>query len=127
LTDIQSQSRGSESDRQQQQGEQQLRGTLGRMADAARNIDANWKRFRDQCYKNPIAGNYQREWFVVLVPRALPSNAALGCSNYYSEMEGDINQFRGLMQRLLSEARRANILPGAIRDQLRMNQLEFDW
>ena len=127
LTDIQSQARGSESDRQQQQGEQQFRGGLGQMAEAARNIDANWKRFRDQCYKNPIAGNHQREWFAMLAPRALPSNAAVGCSDYFSEMESGINQFRGLMQRLLTDARRANVLPGTIRDQLRTNRLDFEW
>ena len=49
LTDIQSQSRGSESDRRQQQGEEQLRQQIGQMAEAAGRIDSGWKRFRDQC------------------------------------------------------------------------------
>jgi hypothetical protein len=31
------------------------------------------------------------------------------------------------MRRLLTEARRANVLPGTIRDGLRENRLEFDW
>ena len=127
LTDIQSQARGSESDRQQQQGEQQFRGNLGQLADAARNIDAIWKRFRDQCYKDPIAANHQREWFAILVPRGLPANAATGCSGYFSEMESDINRFRGVMQRLLTDARRANVLPGTIREQLRTHRLDFEW
>jgi S1-C subfamily serine protease len=127
LSDIQSRSKGSESDRQQQQGEEQFRGGMGQMADAARNVDAAWQRFRDQCFKDPIGGNYQREWFAVLVPRALPGNAGAGCASYYSSLETDIKQFRGFMQRLLSDARRANVLPGTIRDQLRNNRLDFEW
>ena len=32
-----------------------------------------------------------------------------------------------MMQRTLDDARRANVLPGTIRDLLRTNRLEFDW
>jgi S1-C subfamily serine protease len=127
LADIQSQSRGSESDRQQQQGEEQLRGGVRQMTDVAGTIDAGWRRFRDQCYNSPIAGNYDREWFALLAPRGLPPDAGAGCGSYYKAMDGDIKEFRGLMQRLLSDARRANVLPGTIRDQLRANRLDFDW
>ena len=31
------------------------------------------------------------------------------------------------LRRLLTDARRANVLPGTIRDQLRTNRLDFDW
>lgn len=127
LTTIQSQARGSESERQQQQGDQQFRAGLAQMAQNANDVDAEWKRFRDQCYKSPIAGSYQREWFAVLVPQGIPGNAAAGCTSYYASMQGDIKQFHDLMQRLVSEARRANILPGTVRDQLRLNRLDFDW
>jgi S1-C subfamily serine protease len=127
LSDIQSRSQGSESDRQQQQGEEQFRGSLGQLAEAAANVDASWQRFRTQCFKDPIAGNYQREWFAVLVPRALPGNAGVGCMSYYGALAGDIKQFRGFMQRVLNDARRANVLPGTIRDQLRNNRLDFEW
>ena len=127
LSDIQSRSQASTSDRQQQQGEEQFRAGIGQMAQAASSFDGSWKRFRDTCYKNPIGGNYQREWFVVLVPRGLPTDAAAGCVSYYTALDSDIKQFRGLMQRLLTDARRANVLPGTIRDQLRTNRLEFEW
>ena len=127
LSDIQSQSKGSESDRQQQQGEEQLRGGVGQMAEAANRIDAGWKRFRENCYKSPISGNYDREWFALMVPRGLPPDAGAGCAGYYSGMDSDVKQFRGLMQRLVSDARRANVLPGTIRDQLRSNRLDFEW
>jgi len=127
LTDIQSQARGSESDRQQQQGEEQLRGRVQQLAQAAATIDGGWKSYRDRCYKSAIPGNYDREWFAMLVPRAMPADAGAGCSSFYADMESDIKQFRSVMQRAIADARRANVLPGTIRDLLRTNRLEFDW
>jgi hypothetical protein len=127
LTDIQAQSRGSESDRIQQQGDEQLRARLGQMVSAADRLDAGWQRFRQQCFQTHISGSYDREWFAVLVPHALPSDVAAGCGSYYSSMESDIRQFKSLMQRLISDARQAGVLPGTVRDALRTNRLEFDW
>ena len=127
LNDIQSQSRGSESDRQQQQGDEQLRARIGQLAQGAANIDDGWKRYREQCYKSPISGNYDRPWFAMLVPRAMPNDAGAGCPGYYAEMESTVKQFRTLMKRAIEDARRANVLPGTARDLLRTNRLEFDW
>ena len=130
LTDIQSQSRASErseSDRQQQQGNEQLRARLGQLAQAADRFDAGWQRFRQQCYTGRVTGSFDREWFAVLVPRALPADAAAGCSTSYRAMEGDVRQFKSLMQQLISDARQAGVLPGTVRDALRENRLEFDW
>jgi hypothetical protein len=42
-------------------------------------------------------------------------------------MESDVQRFKGLMQRTVTDARRANVLPGTIRDQLRQHRLDFDW
>jgi len=127
LNDIQAQSSGSESDRQQQQGDEQLRARIGQLAGAAANIDAGWKRYREQCFKSAIAGNYDRPWFAMLVPRTMPSDAGAGCPGYYADMESSVKQFRTLMQRAIDDARRANVLPGTARDLLRTNRLEFDW
>jgi S1-C subfamily serine protease len=127
LTEIQSQARGSESDRIQQQGDEQLRARLGQLTSAADRLDAVWQRFRKDCFQTRIGGNYDREWFAVLVPRALPGDAAAGCASYYSAMDSDIRQFKGLMRQLQSDARQAGVLPGTIRDALRTNRLDFDW
>ena len=127
LNDIQAQSRGSESDRQQQQGDEQLRARIGQLLQSATNIDAGWKRYRDQCYKSPLSGNYDRPWFALLVPRGMPADAGNGCPEYYKEMESSANQFRSLMRKTIDDARRANVLPGTARDLLRQNRLEFDW
>lgn len=126
LTDIQNQSRGSESDRQQEQGNEQLRTRLGQLARTADEIDAGWQRYRKQCYSGRISGNYDREWFAV-VARAMPSDAGAGCANFYSAMESDLRQFKTLMQQLVNDARRAGVLPGTVRDALRQNRLDFDW
>ena len=127
LHDIQSRAAGSASDRQQQQGEEQFRSGVKQLAQAARAIDSDWKTFRDRCYKSPMPGNYQREWFAVLVPRGIPGDAAAGCINYYAGLSSNISEFRGLMQRLLNDGRRASVLPGTIRDELRNNRLDFEW
>jgi len=127
LSDIQSQSRGSESERLQQQGEEQWRSKVGQLAQAAGQLDTGWKRFRDQCYKAAIPGSYDREWFAMLVPRALPGDAGGGCTNFYAALDSDVKEFRNLMRRAIGDARRANVLPGTIRDLLRTNRLEFDW
>jgi S1-C subfamily serine protease len=127
LNDIQSRSEGSTSDRRQQQGEEQFRAGLKQLAQGARTIDGDWKVFRERCFKNPIAANYQREWFAVLVPRGIPGDAAAGCISYYDGLSGNIKDFQGYMRRLLNDARRASVLPGTIRDELAANRLEFDW
>lgn len=127
LKDIQSQSRGSESDRQQQQGEEQLRGRVNQLAQSAAQLDDGWKRYRSQCYKSPIPGSYDREWFAMIAPGGMPNNAGAGCSTFYSAMESDVKQFQSLMRRTIGDARRASVLPGTIRDLLRTNRLDFDW
>jgi S1-C subfamily serine protease len=127
LQDIQSQARGSESDRQQQQGEEEFRSAMRQMAIGANQIDAAWQRFRQQCYTSPISGSYDREWFAVLVPRGIPGDAAAGCISYYQAVQSDIKQFHGLMQRATNDARRASVLPGTVREVLRTNRLDFDW
>ena len=125
LNEIQAQNRDSETDRQQQQGEEQFRSRMGQLARAAGDLDDGWKRYRAQCYTSPIPGSYDREWFAML--RSMPANAAAGCTEYFQEMDRAAKEFRSLMQRALGEARRANVLPGTIRDELRKNRLDFDW
>jgi S1-C subfamily serine protease len=127
LKDIQSQSRDSEADRQQQQGEEQLRGRIGQMAQSAVEIDGGWKRYREQCFRSAIPGNHDREWFAMLVPGGMPNNAAAGCTAFYADLENAVKQFRTMMQRAITDARRASVLPGTVRDLLRQNRLDFDW
>lgn len=123
----QSQAKQSESDRAQQQGEQLLRARIGQLAAAARNIDADWQRYRKQCYQTAIPGSYDHEWFAMLAPGGMPANAGAGCGPYYASLESEVRQFRDAMRTTVADARRANVLPGTVREALRTNQLDFEW
>ena len=127
LTEIESQSRGSETERLQQQGEQQFRAQIGQLAQAAQLIDGGWQRYRQQCYQGSIGGVHDREWFAMLVPQGMPANAASGCTAYYRDMDHDVKEFKRLMEKTVNDARRASVLPGTIREALRANRLEFEW
>ena len=117
----------TESDRRQQQGEQAFMQKVGSAEQAAAVLDDAWKRFRAVCYKSPMLPRYDREWFAVFVPGGIPGDAAAGCVSYFQEMQGEMTKFRTFMRSTLDEARRANVLPGTIRDTLRAKRLNFDY
>ena len=115
----------SESDRRQQQGEQEFTQRIASAEEAAGTLDQYWQRFRSTCYKSPIRGTYDREWFAVFAG-AIPGDAAAGCIDYYQSMTTEMNKFRDYMRQTIQGARRANLLPGTIRDTLRSNRLSAD-
>ena len=117
----------TESDRRQQQGEQVFRQKLDAAESAARELDSVWQRFRSVCYKSPMLPRHDREWFALFVPGGLPSDAAVGCGSYFQDMQGEMLKFRTFMKTAIEEARRANVLPGTIRDTLRSKRLNFDY
>lgn len=127
LQDIEASGRQSESDLQVQRGDKELRGRIEQARKTADAIDANWRRYREQCFKGNITGRFDREWFAMVTPGAMPPNAALGCESGYEALMSDITRFREGVRITLAAARRANLQPGTIRDVLRENRLEFDW
>jgi len=126
LANIESGGQAAESDRRQQQGEQEFIRRVGSAEQGAPQIDQAWQRFRSICYKSPIRGSYDREWFAVFTPGAIPGNAAAGCVDFYQSLLTEINKFRDYMRTAVQDARRANVLPGTIRDTLRSKQLQSD-
>ena len=116
----------SESDRRQQQGEQEFTQRVGSAEDSADQLDEYWKRFRGTCYKSPIRGSYDREWFAIFAPGAIPGDAAAGCVDYYQSMTTEMNKFREYMRQTIQGARRASLLPGTVRDTLRSKRLQSD-
>lgn len=117
----------TESDRRQQQGEQVFLQKIGAAEEAAASLDAAWQRFRSRCYSSPMPPRYDREWFAVFAPGGIPGDAAAGCISYFQEMNGEMMKFRTFMRTTVDEARRANVLPGTIRDTLRSKRLNFDY
>jgi S1-C subfamily serine protease len=116
----------SESHRRQQQGEQEFTQRVASAEQAADQLDEYWKRFRSGCYKSPMRGSYDREWFAIFAPGGIPGDAAAGCSEYYQSMTAEMNKFRDYMRQTMQSARRAGILPGTIRDTLRSKRLQSD-
>ena len=130
LTNIQPMKPGgvqSESDRRQQQGEEDFQRRIASAEQAAPQLDSAWQRFRSACYKNPIRGSFDREWFAIFTPGAIPGDAAAGCVEYYQSMQTEANRFRDFMRSALQDARRASVLPGTIRDTLRAKRLNHEW
>jgi hypothetical protein len=116
----------SESDRRQQQGEQEFTQRVASAEQAADNLDEYWKRFRSGCYKSPMRGSYDREWFAIFAPGGIPGDAAAGCIEYYQSMTAEMNRFRDYMRQTMQAARRASMLPGTVRDALRAKRLQSD-
>jgi len=127
LDDVQARGQLSESDRQRQRGERDFQSRLDQLTNLAQQIDANWKAYRNDCYRSPIRGSYQREWFATVAPGGMPADAGSGCDEFYRSLNSQVRQFRDHVRNMIVEARRTNILPGTIRDQLRQNRLDFDW
>ena len=115
-----------ESDRRQQQGEQEFMQRVGSAEQGAEQLDQVWKRFRSLCYKSPIRGSYDREWFALFTPGGIPGDAAAGCIDYFQQMQTEMNRFRDYMRTTVQDARRANVLPGTVRDTLRSKRLQSD-
>lgn len=126
LGNIESGRQGAESDRRQQRGEQDFMQRIGSAEQVASQLDQVWQRFRSICYKSPIRGSFDREWFAVFTPGAIPGDAAAGCIDFYQSMLTEINKLRDYMRSAVQDARRANVLPGTIRDTLRSKRLQSD-
>ena len=116
----------SESERRQQQGQQEFAQRLASAEKAAGQFDEYWQMFRTTCYKSPIRGSYDREWFAVFTPGAIPGDAAAGCIDNYKAMTTEMARFHDYMRQTMQAARRANLLPGTIRDALRSKRLQSD-
>jgi S1-C subfamily serine protease len=126
LASIESAGSTNESDRRQQQGEQEFMRRMGAAEQAAPALDQAWQRFRSICFKSPIRGSFAREWFAVFTPGAIPGDAAAGCIDYFQSMQTEMNKFRDFMRAAVQDARRANVLPGTIRDTLSSKRLNYD-
>ena len=116
----------SESQRIQDAGGREFTAAMENLSRGASELDSAWKRFRDQCYKSAINGSFDREWFAVFSPRAMPAPVPAQCSSYFSDFRSEAERFSGVMRKVLDDARRAGVLPGEIRDGLRSNRLQFE-
>ena len=117
----------TESERRQQQGEQEFTRRVSAAEKLAPQLDSAWQRFRTVCFKSQIRGGFDREWFAVFTPGAIPGDAAAGCVEYYQDIRTEMIKFRDHMRSAVDDARRSGVLPGTIRDSLRAKRLNHEW
>jgi hypothetical protein len=83
--------------------------TIARLAKRADALDDYWQRFRRSCYQGPIVGSFDREWFSVWNPRAMPGAIAAGCNSARAE----------------ETARQGDVLPGNRRELRQRFKLDY--
>ena len=115
----------SDSDTLRQQGATAYEQAIARLALRADSLDERWRSFRGTCYEGRLAGSFDREWFAIWEPRAMPGVLSPECGS-------DLNDIRRLAEDIRHEvvtfgeaARRADVYPGTRRDALRKYRLDY--
>jgi len=114
----------SDTDRMRDDGKRAYEQTIAALARAADTYDGEWRRYRELCHSGNIVGSYEREWFALLSPGALPGAGSPSCGTYLTDMQRDANAFRDAMLRADEVARQAGVFPGVRRDARRRLRLE---
>jgi len=96
---------------------------LGRRADA---LDEDWKRFRTICYSTPVRGTFEREWFALLLPSAMPGAVAQSCGKLVVDLKRDANTFSDQVLAAETSARRAGVYSDFIRETLKKYRIDYD-
>jgi hypothetical protein len=95
---------------------------VGRRADS---LDGQWRSFKASCYQGRIVGSFDREWFALWDPRAMPGIVSPGCSVIFSDLRQYAQGIRNEVVALGEAARRADVYPGTRRDVLRRYRLDY--
>ena len=78
------------------------------------------------CYGGRVLGTFDREWFALLAPSAMPAPVSRNCDAYVANFRRDAERFRDEMRKVSEAGRRAGVLPGVVRDALRTHRLQFE-
>ena len=116
---------GSDTDMVREQAARAYEQTIAQLARRADALDDYWRRFRSSCYRGPISGTFDREWFALFDARAMQGAVATGCTNAFSDAQGQANAVRDGVVAAEEAARRADVYPGMRRDILRKYRLEY--
>ena len=101
------------------------RTALQALAQRADQIDARWKRLRENCPMDPQAGDAQRDWFPARDRAPSFQAANMSCATYFSDLQTYVTEFSAVMGQVGENARRAGVYPGALREARRRYRL--DW
>ena len=105
-------------------GERDLDNAAVVLAMVANDIDASWFRFKMACLGGFTAETSPgREWFLLLDDRVRSPNDDQ-CRTMYSQMRGQAMGWEQQLSIALDAARRADVLPGRIRETLDRHRID---
>ena len=84
------------------------------------------KRFRSICYSTPIKGTFDREWFALLLPSAMPGSVAPQCGKLVVDLKRDAGGFADQVLAAETAARRASVYSDFIREALKKYRIDYD-
>jgi hypothetical protein len=95
-----------------------------RLATEANAIDGLWRGYQEACLTEPPATNRSRGWFHLL-DGTIPEPDQDGCRQQYKEMIGRGERLRESIKLAEEAARKAEVLPGRLRQTLEKHKLDF--
>jgi hypothetical protein len=115
----------SQADQERRDGEVQFERALQVLAQRADQVDAQWRRLRDNCPLSVQAGDAQRDWFTARDQAPTFHATNVSCASYFSDLQNYVVQFNAAMSQAGETARRAGVYPGTLREARRRYRL--DW
>ena len=88
-------------------------------------LDDRWRSFKRSCYDGRVAGVFDREWFAVWDPRAMPGAVSPACGPAFSDIRRVADDIRDNVVAAGEAARQADVYPGTRRDILRRHHLDY--
>jgi S1-C subfamily serine protease len=101
--------------------EEQIAGQA-RRADA---LDQEWRSFKRICYQGQVVGTFDREWFAIWEPRAMPGVVPAGCENAFAILRRSAESIRDAVVAAGEAAREADVYPGTRRELLQRFHLAY--
>jgi hypothetical protein len=95
---------------------------LARRSDGLEN---SWRSFKRACYEGRVVGSFDREWFALWEPRALPGVVSPVCGTAFGDLRRAASAIRDDVLALGETARQADVFPGTRRDILHKYRLDY--
>jgi hypothetical protein len=114
----------SQTDQRRAGAERAYQQALEGLSRRASSMDDRWRSFKAGCYSGSVAGTFDREWFAIWDPKALPGAVSPNCEALWADVRRTAQAIRDEVRAANEAARQADILPGTRRDLLRRYKLD---